>query len=187
MHIITGMIANSLMGKIKGKPQSVLHGSSSPVRLTHSIPGRSRFHLSDKARTSFRSEQLSNQLNKIEGISKVVADSRTGSITIYHDPVNVKTDLLAAAIIRLLGLENLLKTAPQPTFTREARRLGNAFNSAVYDKTGGFIDLWSMLPLAFIILGVRKLITDRSNIMPTGLTLLWWGYNSLFRGGNGKQ
>jgi hypothetical protein len=90
-------------------------------------------------------------------------------------------------MIRLLGLEKQLTATPQPTLAKEARRVSGALNSAVYDKTGGLVDLWSLIPLALIVLGVKKLMTDRANMMPTGITLLWWGYNSLFKGGNGSR
>lgn len=187
MHILTGMIVAALMGKGKSKPQSVLHGRTSPVRLSHSIPGRSRFHVSSLKAAFSKCESLADRLKKVEGISDVWTDPRTGSVTIFHDPVNLKPDLLAAALIRLLGLEGQLKSSPQPALVREVRRVGGALNSAVYDKSAGLIDLWSLVPLAFIVLGIRKLMTDRASIMPTGVTMLWWGYNSLFKGNSGGQ
>jgi hypothetical protein len=187
MHLLIGMIVTALMGKGKAKHRSVLHGHSSPVRLSHSLPGRSRFYINALKTASVKCEQLAGKLDKIEGISRVVADPRTGSITVHHDSTKIGTDLLAAAMIRLLGLEKQLTTTPQPTLAKEARRVSGALNSAVYDKTGGLVDLWSLIPLALIVLGVKKLMTDRANMMPTGITLLWWGYNSLFKGGNGSR
>jgi hypothetical protein len=177
----------ALMGKKKGNPQSVLHGPSSPVRLTHTIEGRTRFHVQAIKNANMKCEQLVQQLCRIEGVSNVSADHRTGSIVIMHDRLKLKSDLLAAAIIRILGLEQQLQKSPQPKVIKESRRLGNALNSAVYDKTGGFIDLWSLVPLVIIGLGIRKIATDRSNMLPTGVTLLWWGYNSLFGGGKAGQ
>jgi hypothetical protein len=29
---------------------------------------------------------------------------------------------------------------------------------------------------------VRKLMSDRTNVLPTGVTLLWWAYSGLFKG-----
>lgn len=173
--------------KKKDKPQSVLYGLGSPVRLVHSLEGRVRFHVDTLKGASLRCQRLVQQLEGIEGVHSVMADSRTGSIVINYNKTKLKPDLLAAAIIRLLGLENQLRQYPQARLVKETRRFGNALNSAIYDKTGGLIDFWSLVPLLFIGLGVRKLATDRNNMFPTGVTLLWWGYNSLFGGGRGER
>lgn len=183
MHIITGLLLSAFNKKGQGKAQSSLHGKMSPVSLTHSISGRVRFHVKALKGTSSKCEELSQQLEKIEGITGVTTDSRTGSLVISHSKPELTPDLLATAIIRILGLERQLKESVRPKFVNESRRIGKALSEAIYDKTGGFVDLYSLVPLIFIGLGVRKIMIDKNNILPTGMTLIWWGYNSLFGGG----
>ncbi|MBD3402590.1 hypothetical protein GF420_06820 [candidate division GN15 bacterium] len=187
MHILTGMIIAALMGKKKPGAGSPLYGPSSPVRLSHAVPGRARFHVAALRRSTRKAEQLAEQLRRIEEVFNASIDSRTGSVLIRYNSDKVTPDLLAAAIIRLLGLEEQLKRTPQPALVTQARRVGNALNSAVYDTTGGLVDLWSLIPLTFVVLGVRKIMTDRASLLPTGVTMLWWAYGSLFRGGHANQ
>ncbi|MBD3257059.1 hypothetical protein GF377_01405 [candidate division GN15 bacterium] len=187
MHLLTGMIIAALMGKGKSKPESPLLGPTSPVRLTHSIPGRARYHLPVLRNAATKGDRLADQLRRLDGVASVTTDHRTGSVTIAYDTTKLKTDLLAAAMIRLLGLESRLGQSPQPALVREVRRMGGALNHAVYAKTGGLVDLWTLVPLTLAVLGVRKLMTERTNVLPTGVTLLWWAYSSLFKGERGDH
>ena len=87
------------------------------------------------------------------------------------------------SIVRLLGLEKELQRAPMPVLVRELREAGDAANRAVYERTGGLIDLWTAIPLVLGAIGVHRVLTQRSAIMPAGLTMVWWAYSALLRGG----
>jgi copper chaperone CopZ len=182
VHIITGAIIAALLGnKSKTKvPRSAILNLQGPIYTSHLLPGRVRFHIPILKNNDHQIAKIKENLEKIKGIQSVEANRSTGSILLYFDEAQIKADLLAAALIRLLGLEKELEKTPQPVIPREIRQVGTSLNRAVYDKTGGFIDLWSAIPLLLIVLGGRKLLADRALSTPTAMTLLWWGYNSLF-------
>ena len=182
MHLITGAIIAALLGnksneKKIGSPILNIRG---PINTTHVLPGRVRFHIPSLKQNDIQSTNVSEQLVKIEGITSVQVSELTGSVLIYFDQSKIKADLLAAALIRLLGLEKELEKTPMPTIVREMRDMGESLNRAVYEKTGGLIDLWTAIPLLLVVVAGKKIFTDKTLTAPAAATLLWWGYNSLF-------
>ena len=57
-----------------------------------------------------------------------------------------------------------------------------SLNRAIYEKSGGIIDLWTTIPMALIGLGVYKMLKPGGISVPDGFTLMWWAYMQLFRG-----
>ena len=182
MHIITGAIIAALLGN-KKKPNAqnspILH-IRDPIYTSHLLPGRVRFHIPVLKNNDIQAAKVKQSLQKIAGVNSVDTNQLTGSVLLQFDDSKIKADLLAEALIRLLGLEKEQKKTPQPVIPREIRQVGKSLNRAVYDKTAGLIDLWSAIPLLLVILGGRKLLTERTLSTPAAMTLLWWGYNSLF-------
>lgn len=188
MHLITGFIIAALMGKKKQDQKSPLLNIRGPIKTSHLLPGRVRFHVPSVTKNNEHSEILTDQLPKIDGLDYLSVTKATGSVLIKYDSTKLEPELLVAAIIRLLGLEKELEARPQPIILKEAKEMANSINRAVYEKTGGIIDLWTAIPIILGALGVRKLLTERSAAMlPAGFTLLWWSYTSLLGNGNATQ
>ena len=82
-----------------------------------------------------------------------------------------------------MNLDGELKRIPQPIVTRELRELLNSANRAVYDRTGGLIDLWSAGLIVLAAIGIQRLMSQGIRAFPAGLTLLWWGLATLLGGG----
>ena len=182
MHLITGAIIAAVLGN-KSKEQntgSPILSIRGPINTSHLLPGRVRFHIPSLKNNDIQITQLGEQLPKISGISSLHIDDHTGSVLIHFDQSTIKAELLAAALIRLLGLEKELEKTPEATIPREIREMGRSLNKAVYDKTGGLLDLWTAIPLLLLVAGGRQIFTERNLTMPTAMTLLWWGDNSLF-------
>jgi len=184
VHIITGAIIAALLGsksKEKGSGSPILR-IRGPINTTHLLPGRVRFHIPLLKNNDTQITQLDEQLPKIKGITSLQITKETGSVLIQFDQSTVKAELLAAALIRLLGLEKELDKTPEPAIPREIREMGRSLNKAVYDKTGGLIDLWTAIPLLLLAVSGRKIFAERQLAMPAAMTLLWWSYNALFHG-----
>ncbi len=186
MHIITGLLITALLGKqVKGhgeQKRSPLLTLKWPIETQHLLPGRVRFRVPSLVGNDEALQRLEGQLPRVDGIDEVTANRISGSVVIRYQSEKISPDLLFAALIRLLGLEKELERTPKPALAKELRQLGEAMNRAVYSSTDGFVDLWTVVPLALMGLGVGKIIQDRSLTFPTGFTLIWWAYMALFRG-----
>ena len=129
---------------------------------------------------------LQGELSKISGIRSVKVSSITGTTLIEYENRELDGRLVFAVVARLLGLENEIEQQPEPTLVTGMRDLSESLNRATYEKTGGVIDLRTLVPLVLIGYGVYKMTRPGALSMPGGFTLLWWGYTSLLRGDAGK-
>jgi hypothetical protein len=188
LHLITGFIIASLMGK-KSKPKrSPLLNIQGPIKTSHLLPGRVRFYVPSIKKQNQHAEILKEQLPKIKGLDLLTINKLSGSVLITYDATILEPELFVAAIIRLLNLEKELQQQPQPIIRKEMKEMAESLNRAVYEKTGGIIDLWTAVPIVLAALGVKKIITERTvPILPAGLTLLWWSYTILLHNGHLEQ
>ena len=184
MHIITGILLSMLMkGSNKEITSPLLH-IKWPIRTLHLLPGRVRFQIPMMVGREEELKAATTQIAKISGVKWVDYNKISGSVLIYFEDSVLKADLLFTALIRLLGLEDELQKAPKSYVNTEIRSVIESLNQAVYSKTNGILDLYTALTLALAGLGVSQIIKNKSNILPTGLTLLWWAYNSVMTNNN---
>ena len=181
MHLITGFILAGLLGKKRDQKRSPLLRITGPIRTSHVLPGRVRFYIPSLKNDEHNTELVEKQLTKIDGVDSVQVNQISGSVLIIFDKEKLEAELFCAALIRILDLEKELEKMPKPILPKELQEIGNSLNRAVFEKTGGIIDLWTAIPILLIIFGFRKILTDRTTMWPTGITMLWWAYNSLFR------
>ena len=188
MHIITGLVMASLLkrGKEKAVPQSPLLRLAAPVRTRHLLPGRARFEVPRLKGDANTAEDLALSLQRIQSVEAVRVSPVTGSVILCYDPEAISPELLVAAIIKLLGLETELDRAPSSVVSRELREVSHAVNRAVYDRTGGIVDLRTAMFLTLAAVGVTRLWRGGTLALPAGFTLLWWAGNGLLgkRGGS---
>ncbi len=182
MHIITGLLLAALAGR-KKKPgaggASML--KSGPVRTEHSLPGRLRLRVPSLAGQRETCENLVSRFSRLRGIKSVAVSPVTGSVLIHHDQEAVRPEVLFGAVVKLLGLEEELERVPTPVLTRELGLLGRSLDRAVYEKSGGLVNGWSLLLLGVAALGIRRALNDNTRMWPAGLTMVWWAVNGLRR------
>jgi len=182
MHIITGLLLAALAGRKKksGSAGATLL-KSGPVHTEHSLPGRLRLHVSSLVGNRETCRDLAERFSGLRGISSAGANPVTGSVLIRYDGDLVRPEVLFGAVVKLLGLEEELERVPTPVLTRELGLLGHSLDRAVYEKTGGLVNGWSLLLLALAAFGIRQALNDRSRMWPAGLTMVWWAVNGLRR------
>jgi hypothetical protein len=179
MHIITGILLSLLLKGKKSDSDSPLLAINWPIQTVHLLPGRVRFRI---PLMKTRGEELNRacaDIGKIKGVDEVDFNVISGSVLVHFDRKLVQADLIFTALIRLLGLENELNRTPRPKLNAEIQNLLDALNNAVYSKTNGILDLYTALPLTLAILGISKIVNERKLALPTGLTMIWWAYNSI--------
>ena len=184
MHIITGMLIAGLLGKRK-LPTLLPMLRTGPVRTAHAMPGRVRFHVPLLQSDSSQSGVLSEKLPTLQGVESVDVNPTTGSVLVRYQEDEVRPELIFAATVRLLGLDEDLRRSPRPVLVKELRSLFDSLNRVVYDRTGGLLDFSSAVLIVLAAIGVRKLALEGAKAMPHGFTLLWWGLHKLF--GHGQE
>ncbi len=185
MHIITGMLLSFLFTQKKRSNKPPLLQLRWPIITKHLLPGRVRFQIPLLVSQEKTVKDLTQQLEKIEGVQQIDCSIITGSVLILFDEGKLQAELLFAALIRLLNLEQELEKLPAPIIRKEIKRIGQGLNQAIYSKSNGLLDLKTLVPLSFGLFGIYRLIAERPISLPTSITMIWWAYNSLIN--NDKQ
>jgi len=184
MHLVTGVLLTALLGR-KGRRQRIrLPSFPGILETVHALPGRVRFRVPAIVGCREAADETQKRLGKLEGVESVDASSVSGTVLLTFDTQRVEPEILLAAVIRLLGLEEQIENAPRSRVGREIREIGAAVNRAVHEQTGGMIDLWTALPLVLVALGVRNVLVQNGQF---GWPLLWWAYLALFPPGQNQD
>lgn len=150
------------------------------VEIRHQIPGRIRFFIPLLKTDAEKGKILEQQLVKADAIHRVQTSSLTGSLLMEFDHSQITPETLTGVLIKLLGLEAEAEKPLPSLAAKELKRFMDAGNRAVIDRTDGVLDLNSFVTLAFLSLGVWSLVRN-PNIMPTGISLLYWAYNNAIK------
>ncbi len=189
MHILTGLLLARLLKRRAAHGRNP-HAATKPsplcdmpgvIGLVHSLPGRSRFRLPVLKGRPEPASELASRLGGLQGVRKATACARTGSVLLEYDATRLTPELLAAAMVRLLGLERAFAGQVDSTVRREIRHVARACNLAVYQQTGGLLDLRTAVLLGLALVGIKRLMAQRSLALPAGFTLLWWAGHGLLR------
>ena len=183
MHILTGFLLAGLLGKNKFRRRTLMPMfRTGPVQTAHFVPGRVRFRVPSLSENSAGAALVREKMPTIQGVQSVRLNPSTGSVLIVYRQEEVQPELLFAAVVRLMHLDEELKRMPQPAVTRELREILHSANRAVYDRTGGLIDLWSAVLILLAAIGVQRVLAQGMRAFPAGLVLVWWGLVMLLGG-----
>jgi hypothetical protein len=187
MHIITGMLLAGLAGLKKNKNDKGSHRlprfNTGPVQTVHSLPGRLRLRVPSLSEDEDARKTVAEHMPRIKGVDLVEISPVTGSVLVLYEQNELEPELLFAALVRLLGFDEELEGSPTPILTRELKTMGESLNRAVYEQTGGVIDLWSAILILLAGLGIRSMVRNPAQAFPAGFALLWWGLNGIRRSG----
>jgi len=176
MHLITAALLTTLLGQKRGAGGAALPSFPNVMETLHALPGRLRLRAPVLIGKRAAAEQLQKSLSRLDGVQSAEANPISGSLLIHFAPERVKPDMLIGAAIRLLGLEKDVERAPPSYIGEGIRRAGESLNQAIYQQSGGAIDLWTSLTLLLVAAGVRQLAAGNQ----FGWPLLWWAYRSMF-------
>lgn len=182
MHIITGMVVAALLGRAGRTGAGIPRLTTGPLRTSHVLPGRVRFHAPMLAGAGRAVGEAAERLSELDGVSRVEVSAVTGSILVRYSEAELAPALLFAAVVRVLGLDAALARTPEPKLTRQLRDLGGSLNRAVYEETHGLLDLWSLVLIVLAVYGAAQVAAKGRLALPAGATFLWWSLNGLGRG-----
>jgi hypothetical protein len=144
----------------------------------HTLPGRVRYRIPSLKADSGACKAVEGNLVRLEDVTAVAADSRTGTVVVRYQGDRLSPELLFAALVRILGLEKELEKPPDAIVSREIRSLAGSLNRAVFERTGGLLDFSTAAMIVLGAIGAKKFYTERT--LPPGFTLLWWTSHALF-------
>jgi hypothetical protein len=168
---------------------------SEPVlaRVVHAVPGRIRLRWPALGADLERIEALAAELRAVEGVQSVALSPRTGSIVVAYDPETLAEADLRARARAALGVERFLEKDEPSKSSRtggprkmvEGSKLALALaaffddlNGDVIEATGGHADLASLMPAAFVGLGLVEVAVTRELPAPPWWSLFWWSFRA---------
>ena len=183
MHIITGLLVSAML-RGKGSPeQRGVPSFRGVLETKHLLPSRIRLSIPTLVQNHDAKETVLAGLKRLKGIETVSVNLISGSVVIFYDNTKLKPELVIAAMVRILGLEKEIEKPPLSMVSKELTQLGEALNRALFEQSGGLLDLWTAVPLMLAGFGIYKLFSGAGALGgPGALTLLWWAYSTLFKG-----
>ncbi len=176
--ILIGMIYSNTMFKSMKKP-SISLGIPDVIEIKHSIPGRVRFHVPCMKNNTESKSKLLSTMKSVSSIEKISIDTLTSSILISYKEDEVSEEILLGALIKLLGLEEIIENHKDPVILSEIKRFNESLNYSFFKKTKGALDFNTLLPLMFIFFGLKKIYIKKGDVSANPYSLLYWAYKSL--------
>lgn len=182
---ITGALFFSVASKqIKKVNEGQNIDFNGQLEIRQNISGRLRLS-SPFLRNKEQGYSLITQLSRVDGIKKIGSDYRIGSMLIEYDASKVEGELLVGALLKLMGIDNPSENIPKSMVMKEIQLANQAVNMAILDKTNGFLDLRTIVPITFLGLAVKSYANSGNLGLPAPITLLYWSYKTLELGKGG--
>jgi hypothetical protein len=157
------------------------------LQLVHSVPGRTRLRFPALRHEPATQERVADELVAVTGVREVRIRPFTGSILVTHDRGLTGAAVLDAAH-RITGADFVLAAGQSPpvsgeapTLSRIAQLTARAFRDIDHDvllRSGGSLDLGTLVTLGFLAAGAIGIGVDRQIQMPPWFNLAWWGYRT---------
>jgi len=151
-----------------------------PVKTLHLLPNRIRFYVPAIKKNPESCDILRDQLIKIRAVNSVNPNVVTGSISICFEEGEIEPEIIFAATIKILGLEEELEKKPDPRFTKEMNFFFRSLNKSIYNQTNGLLDLWNVVVI-LLSLGAGKQVLSGDVKLPSAFTLFWWAISPSLR------
>jgi hypothetical protein len=170
------------------------------MQIVHCLPGRMRVRLPRLKGNASLAGDVERTLTALEGIQHVATSTTTGSVLILYAP-HALTSLDSRATSALRALAGLLGLAVEQVDTNAlwswfqtgangtdaepptacGDRLTACFtqlNAGMTQKTGGWGELRTLVPLMLACLGLRSLLFTDNLPFPTWYDYLWFAFST---------
>ncbi len=148
-----------------------------------SIPGRLRLYMPAIAESAEAAKRMKAQLESTGAIREVRLNPRTGTALFLYDPKQVEAAVVEGAAIKLMGLDDGIRSKPVSRMETGLRTLWEAVDHGVMEATNGLMDARMLTGSALTVAALRGLIVNGAT-GPGALTLLWWASNVFRRSGH---
>jgi hypothetical protein len=142
----------------------------------HSIPGRTRFKISERRGDHIFFDEVAGRLRNCAGVSEVECNPLTGSVLIHHSG-DIDGPPMRAALHRLDEIVEL-ELAPPP-IARRLRADAIGLDQAITRLSGGEFDLSTVAALGLLALAGGQLVSGAQPVI--AITLAWYATELLRR------
>ena len=149
------------------------------LEVLHALPGRLRLRIPSLKGRARAAETFVVQMKSLSGIESVTVNATLGTALVQYDAARLTPSLVVAACTHAFDFDAAL-AAQQSLVGRELKTVYFALNQAVLKRTGGLLDLSSLMTVVLLFaLGRGVLGLSGTKFAP--LPLLWWLQRSLSR------
>ncbi len=166
-----------LQHQLKGK-EELSFGTK--LQIKQHISGRIRVYC-ESLKVPQVGGDIQAQLSKISAILGVSVNPVTGSLLIHYDEKRIQPEMMVAAIYRLLEIASE-EEKKESLIKKEVKSVHDAIDYALLDRSNGWVDLETLLPITFVTLAVKGMVQTGSLGTPAPMTLLYWAYHMLNSG-----
>ena len=170
--LAAGTVAASL-SKPQGHNLMKLPSFRGVVEVRASLPGRMRLTIPALRENSARAEDMKRQLTATGVVRDIRIEPRIASLLVCYDETQVEAAVLEGAIIRLMGLEERIKSGAPCLAESGITALLRAVDESVMALTGGVLNAKTLAALSMGAAGLRSLSRCGWGV-PGAMTLLWW-------------
>jgi len=151
--------------------------SGTGFTLVHALSGRRRYRHEDLIHNPDLACQWERQLLGVQGIYRVQFTPLTGSVLIEYTCPDEHIDVVMSYLQQLHTMPDA--RSPYGKLGLDIQHLFRRLNRNIFQNTGRFLDLRTLLAVGLLIFGARKVWMLRQ--LPSGPQMVWWAY-SLLRG-----
>ena len=143
------------------------------AEVRSSLPGRMRLYVPAIRQQPELARQMATQLEGTGVIHQVALQPVTSSVLIRYDEARVQASVVLGAVMKLMGLDEKIKTAPVSKARQGVALLLRSVNQGVLDATGDLLDAPTLAAGALTIAALRSKKLE-GWASPGAMTLLWW-------------
>ena len=126
------------------------------AEVRSSLPGRMRLYIPAVSGACEQAAQMKAQLESTGVIHQVTVEPRTGSVLVRYDESQVQAAVVLGAVMKLLGLEEKMKTVPSSKVQQGIQLLLSTVNQGVLDATNGLLDAKTLTAGALTVAALRS-------------------------------
>lgn len=165
------------------------------ITVVHAIPGRIRLKVAEVRHNPALAAEIQGRLSTVQGIQKVEANPRTGSVLVLYQGQEMLSLTFLRALAEPLALSvsevegrvveawlslSVEGSSSMPSLASGIAGFFRTLNTGVEQTTGGSADLKLLLPLALFVLGIRGLLGSEQVGFPAWYDLLWFSFGTFF-------
>ena len=151
-----------------------------------SLPGRMRLYLPAITASYETAAEMKRQLEATGVVHEVALNPRLSTVLIRYDETKVEAAVVQGAVLKLMGLSDVLQNEPVSRIQSGLNSLMAAVNHGLLEATNGLLDVRTLAGCALTFAGVRSLAVNGAAV-PGAMTLLWWAASIWRRNDSGTN
>lgn len=154
-------------------------GFKGVIEIRHSMKERVRIFVPSLIGFNEGKSYIEAQFQKIQGIKGIEVNVVTGTVLITYEDGKLQEGMILGILIKLLNLEQEIHKPKTSRLKKELDHIKEALEYGIYERSGGILDLKSLLILTFLFYGAKGLYFNEKTAKINPYSLLYWAYRNL--------